>query len=70
MVTNFIRSLSQRLTKSKNRQQQHHQPRKQQTAELVGQQHCRHCQCRIQLLDQTDLNFVIEVRYNKFAIIF
>nr|CAD2155257.1 unnamed protein product [Meloidogyne enterolobii] len=59
MATNFLRTLSQRLTKSKNRSQ-HQQPRSSSIPrnKETSVRHS-HCQCRVQLLDNSDLNILI-----------
>jgi hypothetical protein len=61
MATNFLRTLSQRFTKTKNcsQQQQPHSSFIQFNKEN-SLRHL-HCQCRIQLLDNSDLNISIEV---------
>ncbi|KAF7636931.1 FERM domain-containing protein [Meloidogyne graminicola] len=59
MASNFLRTLSQRFTtKSKNCSQQQQQPRSSsvpRSKETIN----RHCQCRVQLLDNSDLNILI-----------
>jgi len=66
MATNFLRTLSQRLTKSKNRSQ-HQQPRSSSIPrnKETSVRHS-HCQCRVQLLDNSDLNILIGVFFYLF----